>query len=33
MNYDNYIAPAGDDSNGQGGSGEELAQILEKVVS
>ena len=33
MNYDNYIAPAGDDSNAQGGSGEGLAQTLEKVVS
>ena len=35
MNYDNYIAPAGegDDSNAHGGSGEELAQTLEKVVS
>jgi len=27
------MAPAGDDSTGQGGSGEELAQTLEKVVS
>jgi hypothetical protein len=32
MNYDNYIAPAGEET-GQGGSGEELAQTLEKVVS
>jgi len=32
MNYDNYNA-GGDDSNAQGGSGEELAQTLEKVVS
>jgi len=32
MNYDQYIAPT-DDSNAQGGSGEELAQTLEKVVS
>ena len=32
MNYDQYIAPA-DDSNAQGGSGEELAQTREKVVS
>jgi hypothetical protein len=33
MNYDQYVGPAGDDGNAQGGSGEELAQTLEKVVS
>jgi hypothetical protein len=33
MNYDNYQAAAGDESNAHGGSGEELAQTLEKVVS
>lgn len=34
MNYDHYVAPAGEgNDNAQGGTGEELAQTLEKVVS